>query len=258
MLPVSQRVKNYFNDLYLRYQIKWDMDMSQTIYPYDKLIEVLFDKINTIEDLKKIQTIAFPSWSMNWNMDYAVPELYIKNKYSLTASLLDVRDCGILCVFYAFHILLKIVTHQNVNTVACCSIENAWLFLKYTNEIPVPDINYVGAIIASQEMKSEKSINILSCDIVNHPFDVSLIMTLLLNFNVSKNLVSIYLKRHSALKKLFDSYQIIEVDYVMSSGFIYYCLSLMTQSIGASCFQYALIIDHDTVHHAAGILFLKL
>ncbi len=260
-IPVSDRVKQYFEDLYSRNGTELSIDMSVFVNDYMALGKLLFDEIYSTHELKNAQTIFFPVWAVSWNMEYATPELHWKEKYQIDATFLDVRDCGSLCVYYAFHLMLKLQKSETEKNNVCCSIENAFLPNLKNNHGISPSMNYIASVIFSHHSNDKNSLKIIMCDIYDmHQINSidqlkKTINNVMQTYDISENEHMIYIRKNT---DYFSIENCISIAYPISSGFAYYCLSLIYKSRKKINFKNIFIIDLDHANSLMGILFVKI
>ena len=200
---IGDRVKKYFKDLYARYKTHLNMDLSGKAYSYDDLGRLLFNDLKENDLLANADLIVFPSWSFSWDMKYAVPELVWKKQYDFHAQLLDVRDCGLLCVFRAIHITLKHYGANTLNQGLCCSIENAWLPMP-NEKVQAPEINYISSIAHSKHLHQNSGLKILCAEIVASYDCLTNIQKIMREFRVPENHCAFYLNENSGFEHYFD------------------------------------------------------
>lgn len=257
---LTERVKLYFNDLYKRYKMDLNMNLEKPVYRYDQMGEYLLSQISRKSNFTELDTIAFPSWSISWNMDYAVTELYWKNKFNLKAPFLDIRDCGSLCVFNAVAILLKLYEMKIIKKFLCCTIENKFLFLNEEEKMVAPMINYIGAFIFS-ETRSTKLIKILYSKILQKThFKTENELLVFFRFflesqRISEDSCQFYIRKYD-IAFSFDFFHAIS--HPDSSGFIYYCIKNVLKNYDEIRLKYALIVDFDFSIGSTGILLLAI
>ena len=227
-----------------------NMDLEQSVYQYYQLGEYLLNQVSKSSDLNLLDTIAFPSWAMSWNMDYAVPELYWKNKFNLGASLLDMRDCGSLCVFNAISLFLKLYQVNAIKKFLCCSVENKFLLPATSKNVYAPVINYLGALSFS-DITSNNSIQVLYCQtykksqIKTENGFLEILCSILTLHCISKKSCAFYLRKKNTI-------------FPDSSGFIYFCINFLLKAQNKFYFKYAVIVDFDFSIGSTAVLLLKM
>jgi hypothetical protein len=259
--PISDRVKTYLSDLYERYHSQSIIDFSQPVYNHAEAGDQLFCEASRHIDFGSLSMILFPIWETNLNMEYAVPELYWKNKYAIEAQFQDVRDCGSLCVFYAIQLLLKLSAAQCVKNSLCCSIENSIQTNKKITNVILPEIDYSAFIAFSNTVDSGCTLKILSSDIF-HTAEINstqlfhnMIKNKLNNLFVQLDDIIIY-KRKSDEDHRHDA--CIEMIYPMTSGFVYFCLeNIIKNKKNIQC-STIFIIDYDASQETMGVLLLEI
>lgn len=258
---ISDRVKKYLLDLYKRYQYEVDMDMFQWVYSYDQMGKCLLHDIQKTGDLTNADTFLFPAWGVSWNMDFAVHALHWKRLFALSAELVDVRDCGSLCVYYAVHIMLKLHASKSLKNALIGSVENAWLFCKNKIKSHAPTINYMGSFQCSNDNKFNHSLEIVCCQISNVLSLVkinfqlkNIINRILIKHNVTKNNCSIWIRNDDAV--LWNKEWKL-ISHPVSSGFLYYCIDLILKNENENSNLYFLIVDFDPSRLSIGAILLR-
>lgn len=258
---VSDRVKKYLEDLYARYQADQNMDTLQLVYSHDEMGNYLLNEIQQVGALMKADTIFFPAWGVSWSMDYAAHELHWKKVFGLNCKLLDVRDCGSLCVYYAIHIMLKLYMSKALKNVLICSIEHAWLFCKNKIKIHAPKISYIGSFQCSNDSVFNSKLEILSCDIVNNVrmneinnhLD-NIILKILENYKIKSTDCHVWIRK---FENIVFHHKFHLIEHPMSSGFLYTCIDLILKSKKNTKNDYFLIIDFDPLRLSIGAVFIK-
>lgn len=258
---VSNRVKKYIADLYQRYQADLNMDMEQPIYSYDEMGKYLFKEFQRTDVLKNTEKILFPTWGVSWSMDYAVHEFHWNEMFGFNGTLLDVRDCGSLCVYYAIHIMLKLCRSKLLKNTLISSIENAWLFCKNKTKVHAPEINYVGSFQCENDKKFNSSLEIISCSIINSistdKIDQQIehiIHAMLFDYQIKKTDCDVWIR---AFKNIIIQSDWKQIYHPMSSGFLYYCVDLLLKNRGDFGRPYIFIVDFDPSRFSIGVILLK-
>lgn len=259
---MSDRVKVYFNDLYKRYNCELNMNFSDPVYDYDQMALLLFDAIQIKNNLEKTNIILFPVWGNSWSMNYASSELYWKSKFKFQGMLQDIRDCGSLCAYHAFSLLLKLHETKSIQEVLCCSIENAYIFTKNKNKIYAPEIDYIGSITCKNDCVDDCRLKILSCVVVNtKKMNASTLFfeklrEFIIYFNIEQDQYFIYCRKNTVMSK--DNILLINIECNNTSGFLYYCIDLIFKKKKSIKFEYIFIVDFDISNNSMGIFLLKI
>ncbi|OGT45645.1 MAG: hypothetical protein A3E82_09130 [Gammaproteobacteria bacterium RIFCSPHIGHO2_12_FULL_38_11] len=250
--PVSDVVKAYLNDLYKLYNVNLNYDSSQFVYRYDLMGTILMNKLVKNNKFDQVDMVLLPSWGVTWNMDYSAPELYLKNKFNIHAAFLDVKGCGLLCVFYALNTLLKLYNSNSISKALCCSIENAWLFKLSKNKPVAPEINFVASLSTVSKCNSKQFVKVVLCEVISNKQYIEKIKSMINAFSMNINDFIVYVK-HKDNFNVLTSWNVIF--YPISSGFVYYCLDFIFKN--RIKFNYIFIVDHDHALFSTGILLIK-
>lgn len=256
--PMNNRYRQYFIDLYDRYQQNIDINLDARVYSHDEMGEKLLKSISQVSALDKIEAMFFSHDGFSWESHYSSPELFLKERFKINADIYDIKEIGILCVFCAIHLMLSLYnTYQYINSV-CCSIENAWAC--DVKSAVVPEVDYIGAILFSDFYNSYLKIKVLYSDIVHKQNIEVYCKEKLILFDINCKSTICYVRRINTkyLSTLYDKLTLNVVDYMHSSGFIYFCMHDILGVNKKTMFQNMLIIDYDDSLSLFGFIFLQL
>ena len=168
-INIQDRYINYFNDLHKRFYFPIDkLAIKNYSYQHHELGNKLFELMDNKINIKKYDYILFPSWGVPFDPDYATHELHYKHKFNIESKMMDVRDCGSLCVFRAIDLSFDLMKSKDIKAILSCSIETkgspTWnKMLSIT-----PELNYVSAMEILKEPRVKNSIEIMCIKIKNN------------------------------------------------------------------------------------------
>ncbi|PIZ04946.1 MAG: hypothetical protein COY58_01385 [Gammaproteobacteria bacterium CG_4_10_14_0_8_um_filter_38_16] len=258
---VKERAQQYFLDLYTQYQMPCHMDFTDLVSNYEKLWMRCFASKKIKNCLKEASYILFPSWGVVLDSDFAVPELYFKEKFEWSASILDIRDCGRLCVFYAVHLLLAMQSSEDLFRGICCTVEDRLPIAHKKNSAVYPEIDYAGFLSLSNQVNNDTRFKIQFCDIFNHrnKLDISAVFefcveAVIESFNLSAHSYVIYINNVRIEKK---HYPVFTIFYPTSSGFLYYAVNSILNNLSLEHAEYIVFMDIDILMALTGVLLIQ-
>lgn len=244
MVFQKDRAKEFLLDLYVLHQKPVEMDLAKQIYAYETMSVSLLQDKRICGVFRHADSLFFPSWGYVYDENYAVPELHLKNTLSYEGTIMDIRDVGILCVYYAIHIMLKMHNNMMKKNSVCCSIENKFCFSD--EKFHMPEVNYVGFLSCGTTLDATSSFKILSCDIVcfeRAENIIAVIDQLLLSNQIENKNYVIYFKNNIELS--IHHHFIRFILSAASSGFVYLCLKNMLFEKKHLQFQYVFLAECD-------------
>ncbi|MDP1574041.1 MAG: hypothetical protein Q8L78_03785 [Coxiellaceae bacterium] len=220
----------YYKDLHLRYHIDFSVNNKKKIYSYEFLSGLLFDVVKNKNFLSDIAWVLFPRHGYNWDGGHVSQELYLKNKYCLKSNLLDIRDCGSLCVYQAISLAKSL--NKNVLIV---SIEMDSIFKNFP---------YIGFLEIRKNRTSSKNFYIDYCNFFYTKNKNSLknfVNLMLKNFEIS--LEDVFIVSHKNFGFCFDS------------AFLYKALSVIDEKNKDR--KYLLIVDQEMSLQRYAVVLLR-
>lgn len=227
LVSINDEQIRFYSDLYDRYQTMIEIDLTEKIFPYEILIDKVFYPIINAKQLADIEWILFPRTGLLWDGLYASSELFIKNRYQLNNKIVDIRECGSLCVFRAFEIALQFQFNNKSKTIMIVSIE------RKINSTP-----YVGALILRN---------------LNNNFKVIDARIVYINSNVEEE-INKYIEKHGIDKINLMSIMMINAD----SSLIYKTILKIKKDGKDSFKKVALIVNQEARINSAGFLLLQI
>jgi len=271
-IVVRNRFVDYFRDLYQRYHITLDQNSIPSVaYRHHELGCTLFSFLKNKVNINECDYIVFPSWGVPIDPDYASHELYYRHQFGFQNEMIDIRDCGSLCVFHAIDLIFQLMRFQTNSHILCCSIETSGS--PNANHIITkkPEINFIAALNIVNRFDEPHSIKILDIAIDLHhiPSDIGYLLEKLLETNhVDPSLCIGLIKSKTNLFKLSDMRQkhisiLFKINWnslshEISSGFVYYCLQKIDYFSFSEIKPFILIVDEDAEFPAIGMLLLKI
>ncbi|MCX7120548.1 MAG: hypothetical protein NTZ67_02035 [Gammaproteobacteria bacterium] len=249
---VSNRVKDYFYDLYRIYKKDMRLNLIKPVYRYADLGSLLMEKLRLNGNLSNLEFLFLPLWAPSWNMDFATPELYLKNKFNIVAQLIDVRGTGRLCVFYAIYLLLQLVDVSSKKISLCCSIENACSSFSHEDMSFLPEINYIASFAFSAMKEKSSFFKILQCSIVQVKDLIKFLDSNMNLFNIKNTDSVVYSCR---IKNKIVDHRFIHIEHRNSSGFLYSCIDFILKS--DIKVKYVFVVDYDVIEKLAGLILLE-
>jgi hypothetical protein len=240
--PITDRHQAYFEDLYCLYGNAWEFSGMEKVVSYDDLADHLFDDQANKIICSQSDYLLFPAWGYGLNSSSAMPELRLQNKYSWTAPILDIKDCGSLCVFYAMHLMIELLKNEKIKTVSCCSIENKIIFTN--SAIHCPAINYTGLFSIASDTISD--LRLISCGI--YPLCaqesvLSIIYQVMKNASVSPSQCKIFVK--NTMADIQSGHCFHPISFPSSSGFFYFVLDRIKKNERFVQSSHVFIVDSD-------------
>lgn len=260
---LQEHARQYFSDLYVMYDKPQEIMKTNLFHTYIDAAAYLFDDVCRQKIANEADYLFFPSWGWVFDVHCIAPELYLKNKFKWRGSILDIRDCGSLCVYYALFLSLNFCKNTDISDNTICSIENAFESENKNREAVFPEINYVALLSLSSEKKSTFNIEIIHCDIFNYQIIEN-------NKNQIDRIISRIAYRHSlsenqyhvVIRKIDESIDVFKdanlIIYPASSGFLYDVVSKIFQKDLNINFEYVFIIDFDLVTKRCGVLLSRM
>lgn len=248
----TNRAKEYIADLYALYQKSIEINLETPLYSYEKMCAPLLQNQTIGTIFCQAKYLFLPTWGYLYDEKYTVPELHLKNVLSCSGNVIDIRDAGILCVYYALHLMLTLQSNNSV----CCSIENQFYYAD--KNIHMPEVNYVGFLSCSTIIETTSLFKILSCNIIgfNRPDNILNFIDQVLQRNkITDNHYIIYFKNNIALS--CQNHSVCFTFFSNSSGFIYSCLKDIAQKKDYLKFHYIFLIECDTHTKKCGVLLCK-
>lgn len=252
----------YFSDLYRSYKMPLEANQVERVYRYEDIAAYLFDIECNQKACAESDYLFFPLWGWILDSCCAMPELYLKNKFKWSGSILDVRDCGSLCAYYALHLILKLYQSRLIKNAVCCSIESTFkLSIDVDNQI-YPEINYVGLLSFSCRQNTYSDIEVIYCDLhVNKNGNYQKLILektkhLVSHYRIAKNQYRIFMRRMGDEIQLSKNIELIS--HPISSGFLYDMLNRVQMQSIAIQVNYIFIIDIDPTASCFGVLLIKL
>lgn len=263
VVGMQDQTKRYFSDLYRSYQMPFDINKIETICRYDDIASCLFDDKYNQAVCAVSDYLFFPSWGWILDSNSVVWELYLKNKFKWDALILDIRDCGSLCAYYALHLMLKLHKNSLLSNSACCSVENIFQLGAHSRNLLFPKISYVGLLSFSKTKKSYLDIEILYCDICrnvtnfkNQKAVLEKIIQIAQEYNIGEN------QYHIIMRHIGDNNTSINkldlITHPISSGFLYDILNQIIKKHIKIAVDYVFIIDFDFKTGFFGVVLIKL
>lgn len=121
---VRDRYIKYKNDLYSRYSLPEIQENEILIdYRQHELMEILFDNSLLLNHLKNSEYLVFPYWREPIDPEFASHEMHYLYRYQLQGKVIDIRNCGSLCVINAFLISHRLSAQLSQNGIAIIYIE---------------------------------------------------------------------------------------------------------------------------------------
>jgi hypothetical protein len=258
---ISDRVKKYFNDLYIKNNMKINFNLDGVLYDYHAAGNYWYDFLAQNIDMHNFDFILFPQWSCTWQMDYAVPELNWLYSHNLDIPFYDIRDCGKLSVFYALEILLQLSSKSDFTKNLCLSIENKFLDVGSGYKKSIPQIDYMGCIEFISSANGEAHLKPVLCNVIdcaNQDLMKMISQTIKKIIDQFKILSDEYIIYIKSIDGMINLYNAIQVKYPETSGFIYYCISMIFKKRNTINFNYALIVDVDEEANNIAILVIQI
>lgn len=254
----------YFSDLYRSYKMSLDINKIEMVYRYDDIASHLFDSECNQKVCAESDYLLFPSWGWVLDSNYAMPELYLKNKFKWSGSILDIRDCGSLCAYYALHLTFKLYQNHLIKNATCCTIESTFKLSIDVDKQLFPEINYVGLLSFSDHQNSCSDIEVIYCDLHGINEKNASYQKLILEkanyiasqYHVAKNKYRIIMRRIGDDVQLSNNIELIS--HPISSGFLYDILNRIQMLSITTHVEYIFIIDFDLKAHCFGVLFIKI
>lgn len=261
---MQDHAKRYFSDLYGSYKMPLEINKIEMVYRYDDIASYLFDEECNQKVCMQSDYLFFPSWGWVLDSNCAMPELYLKNKFKWGGSILDIRDCGSLCAYYAMHLMLKLCQNRLIENSACCSIESAFKSsINFDNQL-FPEINYVGLLSFSSHKNACSDVEVIYCDLHGSNEKSANFQTLILEkanhiasrYHIAENKYQILLRRVADDIHLSKNIELIS--HSISSGFLYDILDRIQMFSVRKHVEYMFIIDVDLKAQFYGVLLIKL
>ncbi len=261
---MQDHAKRYFSDLYGSYKMPLEINKIEMVYRYDDIASYLFDDKYNQKVCAKSDYLFFPSWGWVLDSNYAMPELYLKNKFKWGGSILDIRDCGSLCAYYALHLMLTLYQNCQMEISACCSIECAFKSsIDFDNQL-FPEINYVGLLSFSGYKNARSDIEVIYCNLHSSNDKNANYQTLILEkvnliasrYHIAENKYQILLR--SVADDIHLSKNIEIISHPISSGFLYDIIDHIQKFSVTKHVEYMFIIDVDLTTQFYGVLLIKL
>lgn len=239
---MQDRFKQYFSDLYAAYQVPLEINEKEFVFCYEEMASCLFAVEENQLACARSDYLFFPSWSFVLDSHCAIPELYLKNKFNWRGSILDIRDCGSLCVYHAIQLIIQLHQRQAV----CCTIENVFSFNTHFHHDLFPAINYVALLSFSSEKKSCFDLDILHCHVYNNAVNIfEIIDHLTRQYHISIHQRHIRIRRDAMV-------------YPASSGFLYDTINQIFTLSKKIKTEHVFIVDFDLITHFFGLIVIKL
>jgi hypothetical protein len=262
-VSMHEHTKRYFSDLHAMYGKPFDIKQTDLFYSYVDTASYLFDDACNQTIGAEAEYLFFPSWGWVLDTHCTAPEFYLKNKFKWRASILDIRDCGSLCVYYALYLVLNLSKNAKISGSAVCSIENAYQLVDDSKERVFPEINYVALLSLSAEKKSTFNIEIIHCDIFNYEIDENnqkqLSDTIL---RIAHQYGFLESQCHVVMREIDKAIWLLEnttlIMHPVSSGFLYEVLSQIYRGELIINSEYVFIIDFDLKAKRCGVLLSKM
>lgn len=261
MKAINEKTRQYFVDLYDRYQMMLNVDMSSYVYKYESLIQWLLNSSHVNQDFKEADYLFFPSWGCVFNTDFSVPELHLKSKYGWTGSLIDIKDCGKLCAYYAIHLLLKLQKRNDIDSCVCCSVENKWPSHKINTLNRYPEMDYVGFLSFTSDANCNSRYIFRYCEIIKNKNSTSWsektsihIANIVDHLNIPRDAYVIYLN-HQKINTPLSGVEYVSYPY--GSGFLYFSLNSILKNANCNPFEFIFIVDIDDISEACGVALIQ-
>lgn len=262
-IGMQDQTRQYFSDLYRSYQIPFEINKMEAICQYDNIASYLFDVEYNQTVCAISDYLLFPSWGWIFDSHCAMWELYLKNKFKWRSPILDIRDCGSLCAYYALHLMLKLYQNSLLTNSACCSIENAYQSNACFGSALFPEVSHVALLSFSRTKKSCFDINILYCDIhsdvtnFNHQkIMLEKIVYIAQKYRIAENQYHTIMRHADGDNVSFSKLDLIA--HPSSSGFLYSMFDQIVKKLIKIVVEYVFIIDFDFKTGFSGIAFIKL
>lgn len=224
---VSDARKEFYRDLYLRYKIPFVLSEDFMIYANDYMEEKLFSVIKKERVLDRSSMILFPKQGRIWDDKYVSLELYLKDKYKLNHTILDIKDSGCFCVYQAMKLSITLEDPALIISMESDTLNGKIPFISYFLISKIEDKNsYKVVAMLIKELNSDEMLEKALIEFIK-PYSIHL-----------NNL------------KIFSH---ADYGYQYHSGFIYFILS---QRISKDI-QYFLVIDKDPFLNRYAILLLQ-
>ncbi len=271
-INIQDRYINYFNDLHSRFNFPLDkLSIKNYSYRHHELGNKLFELMSNKFNFRKCDYVLFPSWGVPFDPDYATHELHYKHKFNIESKMIDVRDCGSLCVFRAIDLASDLMRSECNKAILSCSIETkgspAWNKMLSIS----PELNYISAIEILKESESKKLTEIICIKIKNNIINSDLwqaIKDILCENNIEAEDCTGFARAKNNLFMLGEiNHNLFEfifkikwepIYFKPSSGFVCYCLDQLINSKVITKREYIIIIDQDAESHSVALLILKL
>ncbi len=259
---MQDHFKYFYIDLYASYKMVSEINDMVFVYRYEDIAACLFNNDQNQLWCSQSDSIIFPSWGMILDSNCAVPELWLKNRYQWTASLLDIRDCGSLCVYYAIHLIIQIIKNAFLSRVTCCTIENVTPVKNTFCDMLYPEVNYAALLSFSSARNSSNDIEILYSGIHRNKRDISLNQTVIETTHQIAQQYGIHSnKYHAVIRDIGEDVKAHpNIDLILhpiSSGFLYYILNQIQKIKLTISSNYVFVIDIDSKKECFGILLVK-
>ena len=229
-IKIDKNRIQYYKDLYSRYENHFLINENSNIYSYTSVASVLFNEIKRRAEFCDVDWILFPKHGYSWDGAHVAQELYLKNKYRLTNNLLDVRDCGSLCVYQA--LTLGKSLSQNI---LISSVETDVIFNKFP---------YIGFIKTSNNKYSDRDLFFENAHFFYSKDNFSMNDMIKFFFNKIKfSVEDTVIFDHASDNLIFES------------GFLYKILTLINKIYTDK--KYFLIIDRKMGSQQCVFLFLR-
>lgn len=254
---MSAESVQYLSDLYANYRIACDIDMSDSIYHYEQTALHLFNSNTHQKICQQSDYLLFPCWGFACLATQAMPILSLRNRYAWKMPILDVQDCGSLCVYHAIFLLHQLHHSSAYEHYTCCTIENA---LRVKNQI-YPEIHYVGLLHFEKHYSDQSHWIVLHCEMmVERKYDLQL-GVLLETLSQIANHYGIEEKKYHVMINNYSEQcvhhkQVTLFFHPPSSGFLYFILHAIQNCAVCVNTEFIFIVDFDYQTQSCGTMLI--
>jgi hypothetical protein len=152
MRPAHVDRIEYYADLYDRYGVLHDFSIDKKLLSLEHMADELFNGFQQENAFDDCRWLFFTKHGFEWHGDYVSFELYLKERYAINGFVMDVRDCGALCVYYALQLLSDLHVQEQA------------LIVSFENDCITKNYHYMGYLLLSKNMVSQVPFRVRVCE----------------------------------------------------------------------------------------------
>lgn len=245
-ISINKNIFLYLHDLYLLHSKKMEFDLHAKIPCPDQIADLCVAQLDKQIDLSSIDFWILPNAGFMLSQRYVSAPLHWKNKFNIRAEIIEVKECGILCVFESLLLAQSLHLENKNYKIVIMTIENSYSPLNKA----FSQSHYFAYMILNKDSNNLQSYKILICQKISHKIKINYFEKLIKKYGISKNKIACYSRNRKKFMKYFENFTFHEVFFSNSSGFVYYCLSILLNHV-----EYILLLDSD--HDSIGYTLLQ-